>query len=131
MALKRTSEPTEKWKPSLDDVKKLSEGMAQFSVKEFEYEASGRVFKKKQYPFEQYCESRGYITFNPDGQIAVKTPLYWQRACDTYDFYKWKKGKEMEQTFIDYPEEKVAYDKNLEGVFAEIKNLFKKLINKP
>lgn len=118
-AFKRDKDPVENWKPTLRDTADMRTRLLEFPAMV--------INGKKQYPFEQYCESKGWISFMENGQVTVKNEFQWRRACDTYDLMKWENAKEMERLFAAFPEEEAAYEKRLEVVKDSIRALFGKM----
>lgn len=115
-AIRKPKEEQQEWKPSLTDSNLLEEEMKEFHVKE--------VNGKKQYPFELWARSKGYISFTDHGQISVVSAFEWKRALKTYDLLKWKRNKDMDALFQAYPEEREAYESKLEVVKNQIRALF-------
>ena len=112
-------EPTEQWKPTLRDTAVMREALTKYEVKV--------INGKKRYPFEQYCASKGWISFQDNGQLAVTSPESWRQACAIYDLMKWENGKEMDKMFTAYPETQFDYEQKIEAVKNEIRALFGKM----
>ena len=114
--MKKQSEPVEQYKPSMTEAQEMERGMKEFPVQV--------INGKKQYPFEQYCVDKGYISFLPNGQIQVRSAFNWARATKVYDLVQWKRAKDLEDIFEQFPEEKVAYENKLQAIFVDIRKLF-------
>lgn len=116
--MKRVKDPLEaefEWKPSKIDVDRLRSGMKQFERKNI----NGRWW----YPFEQFCYSLGFIKPGPEGQMVVCDAENWKKQLAVYDLHKWISLQDLESFHAASPEEKVKYDKKIEGIRAEIRTL--------
>lgn len=103
------------WKPSMEDVRKLEEGMSSFAAKE--------VNGKKQYPFELYLADRGVIRFGDYGEkIVLSTEAYWKMG-EIYDLMMWKKEKDLEAIFQQFPEERKAHQEKIRAIFADMRRV--------
>lgn len=114
--MKRQQEPVEKWKPTSSNANDLREGMKSFAAK--------LINGKMQYPFEQYCVSKGIISLMSNGQIEIRNPETWRQALKAWDLMKWQDNKDMEKLFVAYPEEREAYETKLEGFKQQIRSVF-------
>ncbi len=110
MAVRKQPEASPKWKPSISDAKRLSEGMSKFSTIEIDCHTEKKgAYKKKLYPFEQYAVSLNLVKVQPDGQLAVVSPTGWKELCHTYDLLEWQREKDQEAFLQAYPEQRADY----------------------
>lgn len=105
----------EGWKPSRSDVNRLREKMSSFAEK--------IVNGRKQYPFTLYLEAEGIVSFDQFGDMMVRQPLAYKRAFETYDLHKFIEWEELKGVFEQFPEEKVAYDRKIAGIFQDIRQI--------
>lgn len=120
--MRNKQEPTEKWKPSKEDIEKLRIGMGRFS--------RAKVQDRWWYPFEQYCRSLGVITDGADGQIVVRAPEAWRQLNDTYDFLKWQQQKDQELYFQANPEAEAEYNERLKAFFTDFRKILTNVTTK-
>lgn len=115
LAVRQQHEPQDSWKPSSKEADELREGIKQFQMKV--------INGKKQYPFEQYCASKGLIRFLDNGQFGVLYPLGWNKILKTWDLMKWQDDQDREKAFTAFPEEREEYDARIEKIKVEIRAL--------
>jgi hypothetical protein len=109
----------EGWKPSRADVNQLREKMKHFSEK--------IINGRKQYPFNQYLEAEGIVSFDKHGDMQVRQPLPYKRAFETYDLHQYIEWEELQSVFQQFPEEKEAYDKKIARIFQEIRQILSRV----
>ena len=116
--LTERNEEQQGWKPSARDAQDLAEKLKSYSKRK----VNGRM----QYPFDLYCEDKGYISFNQFGDIQVINPLQYHRASETNSLREWIDAKEMERLFIQFPEEKAAYEEKVMGWKMDCRSVIEK-----
>jgi hypothetical protein len=117
--MKKINDPVQReiYKPSQREALDLSEKLKAFTPKV--------VNGRKQYPFELFLESQQIIRFDKFGMIQVVNPQAYKKYIDINSLRQWIDEQEMERMFQAFPEERVAYEKKVRAMFADIKSLFK------
>jgi hypothetical protein len=115
-AIKSNAQPQDEWKPTSSDTRALREGMMNFETRV--------IGKRKWYPFEQYCLSKGIIGHTEEGMITVVSPTDWSRINRTWDLMKWQDNQDLKKLLAANPEEREAYEARLEEVKVGIRALF-------
>lgn len=114
LAMRKSTETiSNAWKPSMKEADELEKAMASFAAKE--------VNGKKQYPYELYLESKGYISFDQFGRWQVINPIMFARMNDTQAFLEWRQGKDQEKMFQAFPEEKIAHRERVDKLIKSLK----------
>lgn len=113
MLKKKSEEETEGWRPSASEANNLREDLKRFSAKE--------VNGRKQYPFELYLESRGIISFGPEGGIQVISPREFYRFNEIDSLREWQDKKDREKLFAAFPEEREKHYAWLSEMWAGIR----------
>lgn len=105
----------EYWKPTAKDAQELSESLKNFAAKE--------INGKKQYPFEQYMESKDVVSFGSFGQIQVKNPLMYDRMNQIESLRSWIADKDMEAIFQAFPEERAIHQAKIKKLMSSVSRI--------
>lgn len=114
---KGTEEVPTQWKPTRQDVLALRAELAKYQPKV--------INEKKQYAREQDLVAKGICSFGDHGELQIVSPQMYQQAEETYGLHQWMQEKDQEQLFQAYPEEKVAWEQKIAGMFASTRALTK------
>lgn len=117
---KKSSEPSNEWKPSRADVDWLRSQMLSFEPKV--------INGTRWYPFELYMQSIGVLKPDKHGRRIVCSPADYHRNLAIHDFHCEEREKELDIDLERYPEEKVKYDGRIKQLKQSIRELlgFKK-----
>lgn len=104
----------DEFKPNIRDAVALGRDLAKYSP--------SIIGTRRVYPFEQYLSEKGIIKIGTCVRIILQ-PMEYHRLLQLNDLWEWKRDKDLEAVFQQFPEEKEIHQSKIAVIVQEIKDL--------